>query len=98
MSNANLEETIRDLAARGELSHISLSPSQNGKLWRASFTMCSKFGVSFGEDEDPIKALMLACTTAKMAPRHVGKHSPIIDHNPHEVSAPPVTEDVEDLM
>jgi hypothetical protein len=61
-----LETIIRDLAARGELSHISLTPSSDGKKWRGSFTMCSKYGVSFGEDKDPIEALRIACTTAKM--------------------------------
>lgn len=63
---ANLEDTLRDLAKRGEISHISLVPSQNGKAWRGSFAMCSHFGVSFAEDADPVKAVLLACTTAKL--------------------------------
>jgi hypothetical protein len=63
---ANLEEVLRDLAKRGEISHISLVPSQNGKLWRASFAMCSHFGISFAEDADPAKAIILACTSAKL--------------------------------
>jgi hypothetical protein len=66
MTTPTLEDTIRDLAKRGEISHISLTPSQNGKLWRGSFTMCSHFGVSFAEDADPVQALMLAFTSAKL--------------------------------
>jgi hypothetical protein len=68
-----VDDVLRDLAKRGEISHISLVPSQNGKLWRASFAMCSKFGVSFAEDADPAKAIILACTSAKMKPRPAEK-------------------------
>lgn len=64
----NLEEVIRELAARGEISHISLVPSQKGEKWRGSFAMCSKFGISFAEDADPVVALTMAMTTAKMKP------------------------------
>jgi hypothetical protein len=34
-----IETIIRDLAERGEISHISLTPSQDGKRFRASFTI-----------------------------------------------------------
>ncbi len=81
----NLEDTLRDLAKRGEISHLSLTPSQSGKLWRASFTMCSKFGVSFAEDEDPGRAIMLACTTAKMKPHRAEKRNVGIDLDPSDV-------------
>ena len=64
--NQNLEDVLRDLAARGEISHISLTPSQDGKMWRASFAMCSVFGISFAEDADPVNAIVLACTTARL--------------------------------
>ena len=62
----SLEDTLRDIAARGELSHLSLAPSQGGKMWRASFAMCSHFGVSFAEDADPAPAIILALTSAKL--------------------------------
>lgn len=65
----SLEDTLRHLASRGEISHISLAPSQKGKLWRASFAMCSKFGVSYAEDADPATAIILACNTAKLKRR-----------------------------
>ena len=79
----NLEDVIHDLVARGELSHLSIAPSQDGKMWRASFTMCSKFGASFAEDEDPVKAIIVACTSAKMKPRAAMKHiEHVIEEDP----------------
>lgn len=66
MATPSLEDTIRDLAKRGEISHISLVPSQGGRMWRASFAMCSMWGVSHAEDADPVRAIMVALTTAKM--------------------------------
>ncbi len=74
MQTQNLEETIRDLAKRGELTHISLTPSQGGKKWRALFAPASTFGNSFAEDVDPVKAIQLACTSAK-----IRKHKPFKD-------------------
>jgi hypothetical protein len=71
MTAQTVDDVLRDLAKRGEISHISLVPSQNGKLWRASFSMCSKFGSSFAEDADPAKAIIIACTTANMKRRKV---------------------------
>lgn len=98
----NLEDTIRSLASRGEISHISLVPSQDGKKWRGSFAMCSKFGISFAEDADPIKALSLACTTAKMRSRPAERRPASIELEAvtvAEVPAPsPADESVEDLM
>ena len=65
-ASPNLEDVIRFVANRGELSHLSLAQSQDGKMWRASFSMCSHFGVSFAEDADPVQAIALALTTAKL--------------------------------
>lgn len=63
---ANLDETIRDLAARGEVTHLSLAPNPSGKGWRATFAPASHFGVCFGGDVDPVKAIMLAIDGAKL--------------------------------
>ena len=63
---SNLEETIRDLMARGELVGFSCNRSVVSGKYLASFTMASKFGQSLSEDADPVKALMLAFTSAKM--------------------------------
>lgn len=87
MGTPSLEDTIRDLAKRGEISHISIVPSQNGKMWRASFAMCTMFGVSHAEDADPVRAIMLALTTAKMK-----KPRARIEHREAE------TPDIETLM
>ena len=62
-----LDQTIRDLAARGEISDISLSMNATHTKWRACFVPCSVFGQSFAEDEDPVKALLLALSSAKLA-------------------------------
>lgn len=62
----NLEDMLRDVVKAGELSHLSLVPSQNGKSFRTSYAMCSKFGITFAEDPDPVKSIMLAISTAKI--------------------------------
>lgn len=55
-----LDEAIREVVGRGELSHISIGMNSSHTKWRASFTPTSIFGISFAEDEDPIKALLMA--------------------------------------
>jgi hypothetical protein len=84
-----LEETIQWLAARGEISHISLTPNTKGTGWRASFAMCSKFGVSHAEDADPCKAIQLACDRAKIKRRTPikidGKLTESVESIPQEI-------------
>lgn len=99
----HLEDIIRALAERGELSHISLTPSQDGKLFLCAFTPCSRFGISYAEDEDPAKAIYLACTTMKLKPvrepkRNIGIDGDSIrlEEKPHV--EPSASEDVDDLM
>lgn len=70
MTTPTLEETIRNLVARGDLSHVSLAMNSSHTKWRASFTPCSTFGTTFSENEDPVKALMLAITTTKLKTRN----------------------------
>jgi hypothetical protein len=57
---ATLEQTIRDLAARGEISDLSLSMNASHTKWRAVLVPCSQFSMSVAEDVDPVKALMMA--------------------------------------
>lgn len=73
---SDLEELIRDVAKRGELTHLSLSPRRievgenkfiNG--WGASFSPASNTGNLFAEDTDPIKALVGAIEEAKLQRR-----------------------------
>lgn len=58
------EAKIRELAARGELTHFSLVPvagkGPSGIVWSASYSPASKWGSGFGRDADPIKAAMMA--------------------------------------
>ena len=77
-----VDDVLHDLAARGEISHISLTPNSRGDGWCASFTMCSRFGTSFAEDRDPAQAIIRACTTAKMKPRPTTKHRVVVEHEP----------------
>jgi hypothetical protein len=95
---ADLETTLRDLAARGELTHISLTPS--GKGWRALYAPASTFANSFAEDKDPVKAILLACEGAKLR-----KRAPFVDgfggrikQTDVEVPAELPQEEVESLM
>jgi hypothetical protein len=69
MTTPTLEETIRALAAKGEISDLGLSMNSTGTKWRASFVPCSQHGVSYAEDADPVKALILALSTIKVRRR-----------------------------
>lgn len=89
MANPSLEEMIRDLAARGELTHLSLAPNPSGKGWRATFSPSSVFGVSHGGDPDPVKALMLAMDNAKLRRKAPFKDDPRIAQPDVEVTPEP---------
>lgn len=70
----NLEEVIRDLAARGELTHLSLTP--RGKGFSASFGAASPAGgYGFGEAADPVDAILNAIETVKLKRRAVVRPS-----------------------
>lgn len=60
MPTLTLEETIRALANAGNLSSISLAMNPSFTKWRASYAPTKIFGVAFAEDEDPVKAILLA--------------------------------------
>ncbi len=68
----NLEELIRDMAERGELTHLSISPVHNGKkvTWAVSFCAASPInGYTFILDDDPVDAMMRAITETKLKKR-----------------------------
>jgi hypothetical protein len=94
-----LEQTIRDLAARGEISDLSLAMNASHTMWRACFVPCSVFGQSFAEDVDPVKALLLALSSAKLAskklrnPRVKG-----ISQEPITVEGAEVGDEIDALM
>lgn len=69
LTDVGLEETIRQLAARGEISNLSLSKNGTGSKWRACFAPCSVFGLSYAEDPDPCVALQRALTSVKLKTR-----------------------------
>ena len=101
-----LEETIRELMDRGELVGFSCHCSAINGNYLASFTMATKHGNSLSEDKDPIKALMMAFTSAKLkrqAPtrrQELGaeaKANGVIEQPIVEVEADPV-DDAADLM
>src|ERR1700744_531069 len=83
-----LEEAIREIADRGELSGISLSLNPSHTKWRASFTPCSVFGIAFAEDEDPVKALMTAISGPVLKSPRIkvdGRLKESVDTIPQEV-------------
>lgn len=71
LADVGLERMIRELAARGEISNLSVSKNPTGTKWRACFAPCSVFGLSYAEDDDPCKALQMAMTTVKLRTRKV---------------------------
>jgi hypothetical protein len=70
-----LEELIRDMAQRGELTHLSLSPV--GKEWAASFCAASPIGgYTFILDADPATALVRAIQETKLRKRRPENKEP----------------------
>lgn len=63
----SLEEKLRDLAKRGEITHLSLVP--RGKVWAATYTPSGVFGRSFEEDKDPVVAIEKAIAGVKLGRR-----------------------------
>jgi hypothetical protein len=85
----SLEQRIRDLAARGEITHLSLTPRAKG--WAATYTPASVMGVSFAEDGDPVKAIEAALDGIKLRRKPARK-----GHEPHD---PPATaEELSDIL
>jgi hypothetical protein len=81
----DLESMIRDLAARGELTHLSVVPSvymmgsKAVKGFAATFAPASNFGNTFGQDTDPVNAMKAALNDAKLrrkAPFNDGDGAP----------------------
>lgn len=79
LKEVGLEMAIRQLAARGEISNLSLTMNATGTKWRACFAPCSVFGLSYAEDADPCKALQLAMTTIKLKTRTRVKDNDLVN-------------------
>jgi hypothetical protein len=93
----SLEEAIRDLAKRGEITHLSLH-SKHGPgptVWAASFSPATSMGNSYAESRDPVEALLEAFEGIKLrrrAPAKVDKPS-----DPHATTPEPAPAPVDDL-
>lgn len=75
-----LEDRIRELAARGELTHVSLAPS--GKKWMASYAPASVFGTSQAEHADPVQAILDAFDGIKLKRRSTPGLKPTPEPDP----------------
>lgn len=63
-SKLSLEDTLRVLANAGELTHLSIIPragkGPGGTIFSASYSPASVWGAGFGEDADPVVAMLKA--------------------------------------
>lgn len=62
MSTGKLEQTLRDLAERGELTYLSVVPiaGKGGIVYSARYTPATGFGHGDGSDADPVGAMLKA--------------------------------------
>ena len=70
MTTSGLEDRLRALAAKGELTHISLTPRHDGKKflgWAASYAPATGWGPGFALDADPVTAILMAIESWKPA-------------------------------
>jgi hypothetical protein len=69
----SLEDILRGLAKRGELSYLSIIP--RGDEFSASYSPASNWGHGHGQDTDPVKAILDAIRFASP----VRKRKPDVD-------------------
>lgn len=62
MATGKLEDVLRNLAASGDCTYVSLVPKAGpgGIVWSASFSPASKFGNGYAEDADIVQAILKA--------------------------------------
>jgi hypothetical protein len=77
MQSGDFENKLRELVERGDVTDLGLTPTSDGKLWRATYAPASVHGLSIVEDADPVKALYLALTNIKIKSRKVTADKPI---------------------
>jgi hypothetical protein len=65
-----LEKILRDLVARGELTHLSVVPvagkGPGGIVYCASLAPATKWGHVYGTDADPVEAILKAYAALKL--------------------------------
>lgn len=66
-----LEEKIRGLAAKGELTHISIAAKDG--MFYANYAPASASGYAQGVDADPVTALEAALAASPIKPKRVRK-------------------------
>ena len=54
----SLEDTLRGLAKRGEITYLSILSNGNG--FRATYSPAMNWGHGFGESDDPVVAIQAA--------------------------------------
>ncbi len=67
----NLEDVIRNAAAKGDISHLTLALSSRG--WVAGYRSVDKGGYAIGTQSDPVDALK----EAMLGPRALKKALPV---------------------
>lgn len=70
-----LEKTLRDLAAAGELTYLSIVPvaGPGGVVFSATFSSASKWGHSTETHADPVQAALDAIAAVKLPKRKAPK-------------------------
>lgn len=82
-----LDKTLRDLAARGELTYLSLSPvagkggsgNKGNVVFAAIYSPASTFGHGRADDPDPVKAILKAIESVKLPKPKDEDHLDILD-------------------
>jgi hypothetical protein len=62
--SATLDNKLRELAARGELTYLSICPRAGG--FAAVYSPASKWGHGSGSDSDPVEACIKAIDAVKL--------------------------------
>ncbi len=63
-----LEETLSDLAKRGEITDLGLTPNRNG-TFHAVYAPASTFGIGMADHADPVQAILMAIGAVKLRKR-----------------------------
>jgi hypothetical protein len=90
-----LDERLREIAARGELTHLSLIPvagkgtAPGGVVFSASYSPASTWGHAICTHPDPVEALMMAIDE-KLPPERRRKP---VEEAPPAVAAETVTDE-----
>lgn len=68
-----LEETLQDLAKRGEITDLGVTPNRNG-TFHAVYAPASAFGIGMADHADPVQAILMAIAAVKLRKRPAFKN------------------------